>query len=162
GFAPDVSRHGLGVERPAGAGDTDVARDSLSGDLPADAFEPRVPADRLEDGIARDLATDLDVPRDGVDLESAEPAGDVGVGRNGLARAARGVRDRGPHAQVVSPEERAEREAEASLPAVGDNDAVAVLTDLDVCEEPLVAVNGDARLLALGRLDLDVAGRNFD
>ena len=36
------------------------------------------------------------------------------------------------------------------------------MTDLDLLEEALVAVDGDVRLLALGRLDLDVAGGYAD
>jgi hypothetical protein len=36
------------------------------------------------------------------------------------------------------------------------------VADLDVLEEAVVAVDGDVRLLALGRLDLDVAGGYAD
>jgi hypothetical protein len=53
---------------------------------------------------------------------------------------------------------RGEREAEPSLAAVCDDDAVAVVADLDLLEEAVVAVDGDVRLLALGGLHLDVAG----
>jgi hypothetical protein len=75
------------------------------------------------------------------------------------------VRHRGPHAQVAVAEderERREREAELPLAAVADHDAISVLADLDLFEEALVAVDGDVRLLALGRLDLDVAGGYAD
>ena len=38
----------------------------------------------------------------------------------------------------------------------------AVVADLDLFEEAVVAVDGDVRLLALGGLDLDVAGGYAD
>ena len=74
------------------------------------------------------------------------------------------MRDGGPHAQLAAEHERegGEREAELALAAVRDDDAVAVLADLDLLEQAVVAVDGDVRLLALGRLDLDVAGGNAD
>jgi hypothetical protein len=74
------------------------------------------------------------------------------------------VREACPHAQVVAEDERerGEREAELRFAAERDSDAVAVLADLDLLEEAVVAVDGDVRLLALGGLDLDVAGGNSD
>ena len=65
-----------------------------------------------------------------------------------------------PHAQLVAEDERERREREAELPlaAIRDDDAVAVLADLDLFEQAVVAVDDDVRLLALGGLDLDVAG----
>ena len=101
-------------------------------------------------------------PGDGVDLERAEPAGDLRVGRGGLDRDVRAVRDRRPHPQAVARRRTSRTRSRTSLSAIGDDDAVAVLADLDVREEPLVAVDGDVRLLAVGRLDLDVAGGNRD
>jgi hypothetical protein len=86
------------------------------------------------------------------------------ISPRGLRLDARAVRDRGSHAELAAEHERegGEREAELALAVVLDGDAVAVLTNLDLLEEAVVAVDGDVRLLALGGLDLDVAGGNAD
>src|SRR4029078_8956858 len=66
----------------------------------------------------------------------------------------------GPEVRLAAEERRGrgEGEAELSLGAVCHDEAVAVVADVDLFEEAVVAFDGDVRLLALGGLDLDVAG----
>ena len=160
----DVAGDGLRLDRARDRPDAEVARDGLRGHVSLDAVEVGVAADRLDGGVAGDLAAHAEVAGDGVDAERTEVAVEPRVRRGGLHLDARAVRDGGPHAQLAAEDERerGEREAELALAVVRDDDAVAVLADLDLLEEALVAVDGDVRLLALGRLDLDVAGGNAD
>ena len=132
---------------------------------PATFSRSGVAADRLELRVAADPAADLGVAGDGVDSELAELPAEACVRGCGLDLDVCAVRDRGSHPEVVVAEhdgERGEREAELALAAVRDDETAGVVADLDFLEEPLVAGDGDERLLALGRLDLDVAGGYSD
>ena len=166
GVEADVARDGLCVRR---AGDRTECggrpRRSAPDTSPSTRSSSASPLTRLEVRVSGDVALQADVAGDGVDVERSEVSVELGVRRRGLDLDAGTVRDRGPHAQVVGAEderEGGEREAELPLAAVRDHDPVAVMADLDLFEEALVAVDGDVRLLALGRLDLDVAGGYAD
>ena len=160
----DVAGHGLRLDRAADGADAHVPGNALEGELSADARELGVAAHRLDARVAGDLAAHADVSRHSVGVQRSDPAVDARVRRDGLDLDARAVGDGSPHLELAVPHEaeRGDREAELRLAAECDDDAVAVLTDLDLGEEPLVAVDGDARLLALDRLDLDIAGGNDD
>ena len=112
----------------------------------------------------RDLAAHAKVAGDGVHSDRPEVPVQPRIRRGGLDLDSGAMGDGGPHAQLTAEDERerGEREAELRLAAECDDEAVAVLADLDLLEEAVVAVDGDVRLLALGGLDLDVAGGNAD
>src|SRR3954466_4059849 len=136
----------------------------MRGHVPVDPVEVDVAAHHLDLRAADDLPGQAEIAGDRVDSERAEVAVELCVRRRGLDPDAGAVRNRGPHTEFAAEDERerGEREAELALAAVSDDKVVAVVAALDLFEEALVAVDGDVRLLALGRLDLDVAGGNAD
>src|SRR3954454_5342307 len=136
----------------------------MRGHVPGDPVEVDVAAHHLDLRAADDLTGQAEIAGDRVEPERAEVAVELCVRRRGLDRDAGAVRHRGPHTEVAAEDERerGEREAELALAAASADKVVAVVADFSLFEEALAAVDGDVRLLALGRLDLDVSAGNAD
>src|SRR5581483_5328549 len=151
----------LGGDVAADRGCVDVAAHRLDDERAADGTEASVAADGLDLRVAGDLALDQEVTRGRFRRDRGVAAAQLRVGRR--SRQLRSTRMRDARADVQPRPAEAEvadrdRDSERSFRAELDDEAVADELDPRVLDEPLGAVDGHRRLVAVNGLDLDVAG----
>ena len=134
---------------------------------PPTRSEPHVAADGLHDRVALDLAVDDEVARGGLRLERLHAAAKLHVGGRGREDGAAAVRDLRAHAAAAPPLPKLKSPIEivipnGFLPFISTTMRRPSWRDLGQLEQLLVAVDVNERLVAVDRLDVDVADRDLD